>query len=134
MNKTDSYIHFFYPHVRYFTGQEAASKLILQYLSDRWVFRPHHIPALDRKEKHKLWSFLKYMFKVLHLWAYIISLAFRTNIAVYLNLGQSWNSIFRDGVSFICLKLFRKNIPIGISLHGHWFAKWPNRCHKGRSV
>ncbi len=133
MNKTHHYIYFFYPHGRHLMGQEVASRLILQVLSDRWIFKPHHIPVLDRKGKHKLWSFSKYMFKVLHLWAYIISLAFRNNIAVYLNLGQSWNSIFRDGVPFICFKLFRKDIPIVISLHGQWFAEWARASWKMRA-
>lgn len=132
MKKIKTPIHFFYPKGRYFTGQEAASRLILQNLSDRWLFRPYHIPAMDRRAKHKLWPFLKYAFRVLCLWAYIITLAFRTNIAVYLNLGQSWNSIFRDGIPFICLRFFRKKMTLVISLHGHWFAEWPRTCWKTR--
>ena len=132
MNKIKIPIHFFYPKGRYLTGQEAASRMILQYLSDRWVFRPHHLPSMDRREKHKLWHFLNYAFRVFCLWAYIISLAFRANIAVYLNLGQSWNSIFRDGIPFICLRLFRKKMPLVISLHGHWFAEWPRNSWKTR--
>lgn len=114
-------------------GQEVASRLILQSLSDRWAFKPHQIPGIDRKERYKLYSFLKYVFKVLQLWANIISLAFRKNISVYLNLGQSWNSILRDGLPFICFKLFRNNIPIVISLHGQWFAEWPRASWKMRS-
>jgi len=132
MNKIKIPIHFFYPKGRYLIGQEAASRLILKYLSDRWVFRPHYLPSMDRREKHKLWHFLNYAFRVLCLWAYIITLAFRTNIAVYLNLGQSWNSIFRDGIPFICLRLFRKKMPLVISLHGHWFAEWPRTNWKTR--
>lgn len=133
MNKTRTTIHFFYPKTVFLTGQESASMFIMQSLSDRWTFKPHQIPAADRSEKNKLWSFLKYAFRVLCLWTSIIALAFRSNITVYLNLGQSWNSILRDGVPFVILKLFRKNIPLVISLHGHWFAKWPITSWKMRA-
>lgn len=133
MNKTRTTIHFFYPRTVFLTGQESASRLILQSLSDRWIFKPHQIPAADRSEKYKLWSFLKYAFRILCLWTSTIAIAFRSNITVYLNLGQSWNSILRDGVPFFILKLFRKNIPLVISLHGHWFVEWPITSWKMRA-
>ncbi|MBW8015810.1 MAG: glycosyltransferase family 4 protein [Planctomycetes bacterium] len=131
-NKKTS-IHFFYPKAAFLTGQEVASNLILQSLSHRWNIKPYHIPAVNRNEKFKIWVFIKYTFDILKLWTLIISLIFRRNIAIYLNFGQSWNSILRDGVPFICLKLFRRNIPLVISLHGHWFAKWPKASWKMRA-
>jgi len=130
MNKTNPSIHFFYPKGKYFTGQQAASELILLHLSGQLKFKPYHISTLNRKDKCKARSLLKYIFEAIRLWAYVFSLAFRNNIAVYLNFGQTWNSIFREGLPFICLKFFRKNIPMVISLHGHWFAKWDRASWK----
>ena len=133
MKNTNYLIHLFFPKTVLLTGQEVASRLILESLSNKWAFKPHHIPSVNRSEKNKLCFFIKYAFRILCLWASIIPLVFRNYIAIYLNLGQSWNSILRDGIPFILLKLFRKNIPIVISLHGHWFAEWPKRGRKMRA-
>ena len=129
MNKT---IHFFYPKGERLTGQELASKLIINALQNsEWDFKTVIFPAFDREAANSLIYYPLYLVKVLFLWLNFIKLLFAASPILYINLGQSYTSILRDGLPFIILSLLRRTSAV-ISLHGHIFTSWPVKSIKSK--
>ncbi|MCM8543264.1 MAG: WcaF family extracellular polysaccharide biosynthesis acetyltransferase [Lentisphaeraceae bacterium] len=116
-------IYFFYPKGERLTGQEMASRIILDQLDKEWEFKLRTFPAFERREQNFLYP-VKYIFRVLKLWAYIFSLIFTKSPVVYINLGQSMASLIRDGLPFVFLSFIRWDLHCVISLHGHVFTTW----------
>ena len=119
-------IYFFYPKGERLTGQEMASKLIFQNLSDRWDFKLKIFPAYERVAQSILYL-PTYLLKVLKLWLSVAGLVFVRKPLIYINLGQSTASLLRDGMPFVLLSLIRWDLRCVISLHGHVFTTWEEK-------
>ena len=119
MNK----IYFFYPKGERLTGQEMASKIIFQNLSNNWDFRLKIFPAYERGLRGSFYT-ISYTLKVIKMWLSVACLIFVRKPTVYINLGQSTASLLRDGMPFVLLSLIRWDLKCVISLHGHIFTTW----------
>lgn len=115
-------VYFFYPKGEKLTGQELASKLILESLGSHYDFEINHFPAFNRNGSffYKLFYFVK----VLKSWLNIFSLVFAKSPKVYVNIGQTYLSLVRDGLPFRILSFFKPSAKFVISLHGHVFTTW----------
>ena len=130
-------IYFFYPKGKKLTGQEMASKLILEVLGWRieglgseglkpsaLSLIPKLIPVLDR-DGSWLTSRLFYLGGILKLWLQFFILLFVAKPVLYLNICQTWNAVVREGILFLLLSAIRPNTRSVISLHGQNFCMWP---------
>lgn len=116
-------IYFYYPKGERLTGQELASRMILDLLDGEWEFVPKKIPAFERGSKTFFYRFF-YVIKVLKVWLSFLKLIFVKKPVIYLNLGQSLSSLVRDGLPLMFLSWIRWDLRCVISLHGHVFTTW----------
>lgn len=114
-------VFFFYPKAEKLTGQEQASKLILSSFKD-FDFCISFLPAFQRSRRSPFYL-LGYFMRVFCSWFNIVTVAFSAQPKVYVNLGQTYLSLIRDGLPFLILSFF-KPYSMVISLHGHVFTTW----------
>ena len=124
-------IHFFYPKGERLTGQELASKMIVDLLDDDWEFNLQEIPAYERNPEKKFYL-LGYVFRVLKTWFSFFKLIFALKPAIYVNMGQGLASLIRDGLPLILLSWIRWDMRCVISLHGHVFTQWNKKDFTSR--
>jgi len=130
LSKRNKTIYFFYPGGEILTGQELASRQILELLDgDGYSFVTHQIPTFER-QNNRLTASILYICQVVTLWLKMLSLIFVSKLVVYVNLGQSYTALFREGLMLSFLRAVRPGIRIVISLHGNYFTAWPQSIKK----
>ena len=123
-------IYFCFPVSRKLTGQELASRLILKQLHKDFDFSIIHIPAFDREQPKLSLYPISYVCRLIIYWGHLSSLLFRRNAKVYFNLGQGILALIRDGLPLCLIAIFKKDMRLLISLHGHIFTKWQRPSFK----
>ena len=125
---------FFYPSGSRLTGQELASRLILELLGDdvKLSFRIVKLPVFNRE---RIWSalyWLQFFVSIVYACYQMLITGVNRNIIVYLNLGQSMKSLLLEGASFGLAGIFNSGRRSVISLHGHLFVEWSLTCVKAK--
>ena len=115
----------FYPVGEKITGQQLATEMIIDNFDDTLALIPvkRKIPVFNR-EKSSLKYNISYSLLTIGFWLKILGLIFRKSSVLYLNIGQSWISILRDGLLFAFVLRLRRSHKGIISMHGNWFVSW----------
>jgi len=116
-------IHFFYPHTATLTGQETASNLIADLLGDEFFFVKYPMQGFDRSSRSVVYV-IGHLVSVAILWLRVGMLFFEKGPVIYVNLGQSYVSLIREGFPFYLLSLIKPRCKIIFSLHGNNFTLW----------
>lgn len=118
-------IHFIYIKPLSFSGQSAATDLIIEKLGKRgWACRRVPIYSLDRGVRNLLLRYGMFGLRLLCSWLHIFSLVFSRRPVVNLNLGQSMGSFIRVGVPYFIARIIRADMRVVVSLHGSVFMSW----------
>lgn len=108
-----------------FSGQTAATQLIKKLLAeDNYQFHDIYLYPFLRSKNNVILSVFDWVFKTLSVIPSVISLLFSNKPILYINLGQGYFSFFRVLWWYLPIRLFRINLPVIISLHGHSFVEW----------
>ncbi len=126
-------IWFFYPSGPRLTGQELASRLILDVFKDveDIDFRIVKLVAFDRELRSSAKHWLKIAASMFNFFYQMVMSAVNRNSVIYLNLGQSIKSLLLEGVPFSIIGMFNPWQQSVISLHGHLFTGWSPGSIKG---
>lgn len=129
-------IWFFYPSGPKLTGQELASIMILELLAsdEHLIFKPVTLPTFDRERMSSVFNWVSFSARILLIWSKLLSLLVARRPIVYLNLGQSFKSLFCDGIPFCILALLNRRLLSVVSLHGHFFMMWPPNSYKSHLI
>lgn len=118
-----------------FSGQTAATELIVQSLKERGIpVQTLHLPAIDRtSNRRRLRVYLVYILRLLCCWLKIPGIRFYKPDAIHLTLGQTSVALLRDGLSLFFISLFcGKNLRKAVALHGSLFLNWEKTSKKAR--
>lgn len=131
MPKTE--ITFFYPHGATLTGQELASRQIVELLSGKnYCFKTVKLPVFDRSRHWSIIHLFHFLKQIAYVWWRFLVLPVNRFAVVYLNLGQSLKALVCDGLPFFLCSFFKPSVKCVISLHGHFFCTWQVRDFKLR--
>lgn len=120
-----SKIYFAYVKPLSFSGQSAASEMLIGGLSARgWQCIRIPIYPLDRSIQNKVIQALQFGWRIIRTWLGLFLLIFKSSAILHLNLGQSLESFIRVSLPFICLKILRRDLSVITSLHGSVFMQW----------
>lgn len=123
--KVSTKIYFIYIKPLSFSGQSAATDLIIEKLGERgWDCRRVPIYSLDRGLRNQLLRYGMFGLRLLGSWLHIFSLVFSRRPVVNLNLGQSMGSFIRVGVPYFITRIIRADMRVVVSLHGSVFMGW----------
>ena len=121
-------IFFTYVKPLSFSGQSAATELIIEKLQERgWDCRPVHIHPLDRAIRNPLRRYGQFALSMIATWWRLWGLVLRKRLLLHVNLGQSLGSFVRLGVGYFPLRLLRPGARVVVSLHGSSFMLWQLR-------
>lgn len=122
-------IYFAYAQPLSFSGQSAASEMLMSGLAARGV-ECHRIPIypLDRAVVNPALRYAVFVVNMVKTWFKLLSLVFSGTAILHLNLGQSLASFLRVGFPFLCLRIFRKDLKVITSLHGSVFMEWSRKA------
>ena len=123
MFKTE--VTFFYPHGSTLTGQELASKQIVELLAEKnYRFDTVKLPVFDRSRPWSIIHLFHFLRQIAYVWWRFFALPVNRFAVVYLNLGQSFKALVCDGLPFLLCSFIKPGIKCVISLHGHFFCTW----------
>jgi len=123
MFKTE--VTFFYPHGSTLTGQELASRQIVELLADKNCrFRTVKLPVFDRSRRWSIVYLFCFFKQIAYVWWRFFALPVNRPAVVYLNLGQSFKALVCDGSPFLLCSFVKPSVKCVISLHGHFFCTW----------
>jgi len=129
MNK----VYFYYPCGKIRTGQQYASELLLK-IVPTWAdvqLLPSAIPVFERTGTVRPIYAIGYLFRIFCLWLSWAAKLVVPPATIYLNLGQSWISLLREGLWLGIILRLRRHTGI-VSLHGHWFVMWSRQSLHNR--
>jgi glycosyltransferase involved in cell wall biosynthesis len=127
-------IWFFYPSGSRLTGQELASRLILELLRDDidLNFRIVQLAAFDRERRWSAQHWFQFFASTVYACYQMLMTGVNRNAIVYLNLGQSMKSLLSEGVPFGLSGMLNSRRRSVISLHGHFFMEWSPMSIRGK--
>ena len=118
-------IYFAYVRPLSFSGQSAASEMLVDGLAKRgWDCHRIPIYPLDRAVVNPVLRYVRFISCMIKTWGSLLMLIFVKPSILHLNLGQSLASFLRVGFPFLCLKLLRRRLVVITSLHGSVFMEW----------
>lgn len=118
-------VTFFSPNGPVLTGQELASKLILQVLDGEYYhFKTVKLPGFDRNRRWSIIYIFCFLAQIANVWWRFFTLIFKRRPIAYLNLGQSLKALVCDGLPFYLCSFLKSNMKCVISLHGWFFLNW----------
>jgi len=118
-------VTFFYPCGPILTGQELASKLILELLADgKYRFQTVKLPVFDRSKSWSIVHLFCFLAQIANVWWRFLTLIFKRRPIAYLNLGQSLKAMVCDGLPFYLCSFLKSDMKCVISLHGQFFLNW----------
>jgi glycosyltransferase involved in cell wall biosynthesis len=124
----DNSIFFAFTKPANFSGQTAASELIINSLSSIGIkCIPILLYPLTRNNKNSFVSYFQLFLKQAGITPKLISLLFYPKPILHLNLGQSYWSFIRIGFWYFPIRFFNRGIRVVTSLHGSTFMKWECR-------
>lgn len=119
-------VYFSYADPRGFSGQRAATEMIVAGLTSRgWACRRLPLPVRQRGARDGVLEFLRYAVALLWAWARSLRLLFARGARLHVNLGQTRAAFVRDAVPLICGSIGLGRSRVTISLHGSLFMRWP---------
>ena len=126
-------IIFFYPSGPRLTGQELASRLILELLRDEGDidFQIVKLAAFNREQMFSLRQWYQFISSAFFACYQMVLTIFKRNSVVYMNLGQSMKSLILEGMPFGITGMFNPWRRSVISLHGNFFMEWSPVCIRG---
>ncbi len=114
-------IIFFYPSGHRLTGQELASKLILELLADStFRFKTVKMPLFNRNRCWSIIHMLCFLARVARVWLRFAVLSLNRQAVVYLNLSQGLKALLCDGLPFFLSSIMAPRMQCVISLHGYY--------------
>ena len=127
-------IWFFYPSGSRLTGQDLASRLILELLRDDidLNFRIVQLAAFDRERRWSAQHWFQFFVSTVYACYQMLITGVNRNAMVYLNLGQSMKSLLSEGVPFGLSGMLNSRRRSVISLHGHFFMEWSPMSIRGK--
>jgi len=118
-------IYFAYSEPISFSGQSAASEMLIDGLAARgWNCVRIAIYPLDRAVPNPVLRYARFITLMVKTWMSLIKLTFGPAKILHLNLGQSLASFLRVSFPFLWLKLVRRDLKVITSLHGSVFMEW----------
>lgn len=119
-----------------FSGQAAATELIVEGLSDRGYSKVKLLtPALDRTaSKISLLVYLSYLLSLTKCFLSAVVLRFSNLVAVHVTLGQTPVAMLRDGICLFLSTLGRRpsSFVCVVALNGSLFSEWHHGCLEAR--
>ena len=114
-----------YPEALTYSGQTAATEMILSGLSSRnWALHKVGLPQLERGSQKKTLAFYKYFSKLFKSLAILLLNVFRWKPVIHFNHGQSLASFVRMGLPHLLIAYLNRSASIVTSLHGSVFMSW----------
>jgi glycosyltransferase involved in cell wall biosynthesis len=125
-------IYFCYADPAGFSGQKAATELVINGLSRRgWMCRRLPQPVLDRSSGSRL-APVHYLLGVLKAWIRSFQLLGARGGWLGVNLGQTRASFLRDAIPLLLGRAGLGRTQIIVSLHGSLFMQWTDRSLEAR--
>jgi glycosyltransferase involved in cell wall biosynthesis len=125
-------IYFCYADPAGFSGQKAATELVLNGLARRgWVCRRLPQPVLDRSSGGRL-APVHYLLGVLKAWIRACRLLGARGGWLGVNLGQTRAAFLRDAIPLLLGRTGLGRARVILSLHGSLFMQWTNRSLETR--
>jgi glycosyltransferase involved in cell wall biosynthesis len=117
-------IYFCYANPAGFSGQKAATELVMRGLTLRgWLCRSLPQPMFDRTEGGKL-ALLRFVLAVLAAWLRSTRLLASRDAWLCVNLGQTRSAFCRDVIPLLLGRLGLGRGRVVVSLHGSLFMGW----------
>lgn len=117
-------IYFCYLDPTGFSGQKAATELIIKGLTQRgWKCHRLPQPVLDRDGGGQF-APVRYLFGVIFSWIRSLRLLGARGGWLYINLGQTRTAFFRDAITLLLGQIGLGRRRVVISLHGSVFMHW----------
>ena len=124
MNK-NSVIFFAYTKPENFSGQTAASELLLNAFTKKgFKCVPIILYPPGKNFKNSFSKYLKMIVKQVSAFPSLIKLMYYRNPILHINLGQSYWSFVRVAIWLFPIKLVNRGIKVVTSLHGNIFMSW----------
>ena len=116
--------YFCYPNPPGFSGQKAATELVIEGLEKRgWACRRLPQPVLDRANDGR-WARVHFLMSLLAAWARSLRLLGARGSRLCVNLGQTRAAFLRDGIPLILGRVGLGRERVTVSLHGSLFMVW----------
>ncbi len=126
-------VYFAYVQPISFSGQSAASDLIIEKLAERdWDCRRLPIYPLDRSIANRFARYAYFIFQQFKTWRLFLGLACARKPVLHLNLGQSMASFVRIGMPYFLVRGLRRGMRVVVSLHGSIFMQWERDSRETR--
>ena len=117
-------VYFCYPNPKGFSGQKAATLLVMNGLAERgWTCRDLPQPVLDRTVG-RMRATVGYGAALLAGWLPAVAMLFRRKSRLCVNLGQTRSAFVRDAVPLLLGRIGLGRSRVIISLHGSLFMHW----------
>lgn len=128
-----SKIFFSYIEPKNFSGQTAATKLIIDRMTERgYDCRSIKMYPLERSGKFILISLFRLIFKQLTMLPVIFQLLLTRRPILHLTLGQSTMSFLRVAVWLFPVMLIKPGLKLATSLNGSSFMRWNKKSFRTR--
>jgi hypothetical protein len=125
-------IYFCYANPAGFSGQKAATELVIKGLAQRgWACRRLPQPVLDRDNGGRL-ARVHYFFGVLDAWIRSLRLLGARGGWLGVNLGQTRAAFLRDAIPLLLGRAGLGRTRVIISLHGSLFMQWADGSLEAR--
>ena len=125
-------IYFCYADPAGFSGQKAATELVINGLTQRgWVCRRLPQPVLDRSSGRSLTA-VHYLLCVLNAWIRAFRLLDARGGWLGVNLGQTRTAFLRDAIPLLLGRAGLGRSRVIISLHGSLFMHWADHSWETR--
>ena len=126
-------IYFCYADPTGFSGQKAATELVIKGLAQRgWKCRRLPQPVLDRETGGRF-ARVHYISRVIRSWIRFFRLLGAHGGWLCVNLGQTRAAFVRDAVPLLLGRAGLGRARVIISLHGSLFMHWPDRSLETRA-
>jgi glycosyltransferase involved in cell wall biosynthesis len=126
-------VFFAYTKPENFSGQTAASELIINSLSEQgFVCVPILLYPLDRNIKNPFQVYIQLILKQIKTFPILFKFALSNKPILHLNLGQSYWSFLRVGFWYFPIRFINRGVKVVTSLHGSTFMSWERKGMKTR--
>lgn len=125
INLVANKVYFAYIIPKNFSGQSAATDLIISSLTDnQWDCIKLPLFPVNRTIKNIFERYLIFIFNSIKIFPVCFDLLITKSPVLYINLGQSIPSFIRILWWYLPIRFLKRNLSVVVSLHGHSFVEW----------